>query len=75
MIRNKIHTFVFAGRFLFDSVVPIDSDDSLTLGNERSVLEPFNSFPSTMLNKKMEEHFTLLLTKILDSISSHSKIM
>lgn len=47
-----MHTFVFAGRFLFDSVALRDSDDSLTFGNERLVLEPFNSFPSTVLNKK-----------------------
>ena len=45
-----MHTFVFTGCFLFDSVVRADSDDSFTLGNERSVFEPFNSFPSTMLN-------------------------
>lgn len=50
MISNKMHTFVFTGCFLFDDVVRGDSDDSFTLGNERSVLEPFNSFPSTMLN-------------------------
>ena len=57
MISNKMHTFVFTGCFLFDDVVRGDSDDSFTLGNERSVLEPFNSFPSTMLNLKNKATF------------------